>query len=561
MKHFKKLFAALLAAAIAVGMAGSALAAETTGNMIVVSDAPDGHTYQAYQIFAGTSSSGSDKLSNITWGSSVSENGQEKLLEKYGVSSAMELAELIENYDDGSDEVQAFADTIVPYLETSTAVTSSNDTGVCMIGGPAGTLDTGYYLVMDKVNSLKETKGTSYTSYILNVVNGVAYINVKSGEPTVEKKVFDLDSFVRRKAVVVPGQTQDQDYITLSGVNWTRDADSGEITGVERSSSVTGSWGDSADYAIGDRVPFLLTADIPESITSNYDSYELIFVDTMSDGLTWDEYSESAMAVSVVYFDNSGAEQTMTLDSDAYEFDCTNGELTVDIEDILSFGVQPTAVTVYYTAVLNENAALGSVGNDNSVYLEYSNNPNGTGTGKTAEDKVTVYTYQLVVSKVRMEDGTTSPLAGAEFTLTDPTGKTITPTVSDDGTTFTFTGLNDKQYILTETDAPDGYGTIDPITFTISATHSLTSDSPKLESLSVSTDDENAAFSVTSETDASTGSTTFGDITTQVVDEESSVTLPTTGGMGTTILYVVGGILVVGAGILLVVRKRMSRDE
>ena len=155
------------------------------------------------------------------------------------------------------------------------------------------------------------------------------------------------------------------------------------------------------------------------------------------------------------------------------------------------------------------------------------------------------------------------PLTGAEFTLEKfvadengaetykgVKGNWVAKTVvkNDEGTTFTISGLDDGEYRLKETTTPAGYNTIDDIYFTITATH-----------------DEDSTLTVLTGID-STGKITFipnvseGSLMTDVVNLPGA-TLPTTGGMGTTLFYVVGAILALGAGVLLVTKRRMKGEK
>ena len=233
--------------------------------------------------------------------------------------------------------------------------------------------------------------------------------------------------------------------------------------------------------------------------------------------------------------------------------------LTVSCDDVKALGAgNSSVITVEYTATLNENAVLGSAGNLNKVYLEYSNNPNksesgNNETGNTPEDKVIVFTYETIINKV---DGDKKPLTGAEFTLEKYNKKTnewkpIEVVKSDDGTTFTFSGLDDGDYRLTETTTPAGYNTIDPIEFTITAEHDVLSDNPALTSLSGNATTGEITF---------TSNTTEGSLLADVVNKAGS-TLPETGGMGTTIFYILGGLLVLFAVVFLVSKKRMSSEK
>ena len=227
-----------------------------------------------------------------------------------------------------------------------------------------------------------------------------------------------------------------------------------------------------------------------------------------------------------------------------------------------------SVITVEYTSILNANAVVGSAGNPNTMHLEYSNNPNdaqGGETGKTPDDTVIVFTYKTVVNKTN-EAG--APLAGAEFklekfvkddkgtiTYKNVKGKWIEKTLSSnqDGTVFTSTGLDDGYYRLTETKAPDHYNQLkEAIYFEITATHDILSDSPSLTAFNGSdiSTGETAKFTFTAEK-------TEGSISTSVINKKGS-TLPETGGIGTTIFYVVGVVLMLGAGVLLITKRRMS---
>lgn len=158
-------------------------------------------------------------------------------------------------------------------------------------------------------------------------------------------------------------------------------------------------------------------------------------------------------------------------------------------------------------------------------------------------------------------DGENKPLTGAEFTLEkkikDDTAeggfrwKAVQVVKNDEGTAFTFSGLDDGDYRLTETATPAGYNTIDPIEFTITAEHDVLSDNPALTSLNGN---------------AATGEITFtssipdGSLSADIVNQ-SGATLPETGGMGTTLFYIVGSALVIGAGVLLITKRRMGASH
>lgn len=189
--------------------------------------------------------------------------------------------------------------------------------------------------------------------------------------------------------------------------------------------------------------------------------------------------------------------------------------------------------------------------------MTYSNNPNDTGdgttkpkdTGKTPKDTVKVFTYQTIINKLNENN---EALKGAGFTLykkdKDGNWNTVKAISAGEATRFEFKGLDAGNYKLEETTTPDGYNTIKPIEFTIDAKYDTEADDPQLTKLSGDVTSGTAEFS----SNLSDGSLTAG-----IVNRKGSL-LPSTGGMGTTILYVVGSILVLAAAVLLITKKRMD---
>ncbi|MBF7094427.1 isopeptide-forming domain-containing fimbrial protein [Streptococcus sp. HF-1907] len=368
-------------------------------------------------------------------------------------------------------------------------------------------LSAGYYLVKDKDGSLKGAEKAAYTSYILQVVKNVT-VTPKSGTPTVEKKVKDTND--------TTGETTD--------------------------------WQDSADYDINDDVPFQLTATLPAENFDKYETYYLEFSDTMSKGLTFNNNAVVKVGDKTLTADQY--QLTTTTDTDG------STKLTIAINDVKALGgVAGGKVTVDYSAKLNENAVIGSKGNPNEVALIYSNNPNekGTGkpndTGKTPKDTVIVFTYKTVVNKV---DKDKQPLKGAGFTLykmVKGTKTKVKEITAGEATKFEFKGLDDGDYVLEETTTPAGYNTIKPITFTVEAKHDTEAAEPKLTKLTGTAANGEITFTRAEANEDA--------LTTQVVNKKGSI-LPSTGSVGTTILYIAGAILVLGAGILLITKKRME---
>ena len=516
MKHIKKLASLLLALVMVLSLAVTAFADEPTTYSITINNSTAGHTYEAYQIFTGdlaTNEAGNKVLSNIVWGSGVSEAGQTAL------GDAAAKAETLKTEADA----KAFAKAVAPYLTTAAGSANTVTDGKYVISG----LAAGYYLVKDQDGSLTGDND-SYTEYIIQVVGNVT-ATPKSDVPEVQKKVKDIN-------------------------------DSTDTTKTD--------WQDSADYDIGDSIPFQLKATLADNVSS-YTTYKVVFHDTLSKGLTYNNDAK----VYIGGTETNGFTVTATVNADG------TTTLTVSCDDVKALGAgNSSVITVEYTAKLNENAVLGSAGNPNEVYLEYSNNPNksengNNETGETPKDVVIVFTYKTIINKVDSEN---KPLTGAAFKLEklikgkDGAADTWTTvkefTVDETTTSFTFSGLDDGQYKLTETKTPAGYNTIDPIYFVIEATHDETADAPALKTLNAYLTDANGNKQTEMKDgesvniDLGTVDLTAGSITTTVVNKSGSE-LPSTGGIGTTIFYVLGGVLVLAAVVLLVTKKRMSGAE
>lgn len=290
------------------------------------------------------------------------------------------------------------------------------------------------------------------------------------------------------------------------------------------------------DVAIGETVTYTLTATMPSDIRG-YTTYKMVFHDTMSAGLTFDKITSVKVG-------------SKTLGASDYTKAQNGNELTITIANVIAHNATTeTVIEVVYTATVNSNAVIGENGNTNTAYLEYSNDPyNTTSTGKTPNKEATVYTWSIPVFKYTGSENDKSPLPGAGFTLytnegcttavklsgsgntykVDPNG-TVTEITTDATGEFTIEGLAQGTYYLKETATPAGYNTCDIVTVTIGEDGALTAD--------------NAA------------------VTEVEVLNLAGSTLPTTGGMGTTMIYVIGGILVLAAVVLLVTKRRMSTAE
>lgn len=460
---------------------------------ITVNEAKAGHTYEAYQILKGDLSKSQTTLSNVDWGTGIKADKKTDL-----ANDAKAYVEKLSGMN--SSDIKAEAQKIASALSTTVAgsVSVTQDNAKTEITG----LEPGYYLIKDKDSSL--TGDEAYTEYILNIVADTT-ITPKTDVPSVEKKVKDTND--------TTGDTTE--------------------------------WQDSADYDIGDVVPFQLTAKLPANVES-YKSYYLKFDDTLSQGLDFNEGT-----VTVKLGDKDVTEFFTT------NYDAASKKLTFTCDNILAKGFEAKngeTIVVEYKATLNKNAVIGSKGNPNKVKLEFSNNPNNGGEGdkgETPEDTVIVFTYKVVINKV---DENNKALDGAEFTLYKKIkgaaeDKEIKAVISGDkNDVFTFSGLDDGDYVLKETKTPDSYNTAKDIAFTIKADHSIVSDAPELKSLS----GDKVTGNITLKADKAEGS-----LSTPVQNFKGSV-LPSTGGAGRVAIYVIGAILVVGGGIVLVTKKRVK---
>lgn len=499
MKTIKRSIALVLAMILTLAMSVTVFAAPNADQntfSLTLNKAVKGHTYEAYQILSGDLSADKATLSNIKWGEGIKAEGQTAL-----GGDAVAYAKKLSDMGNNSSELKEQAQIIGANLASASGSVTVTDPDAKNV---ISNLKPGYYLIKDKDDSLQGQE--SYTEFILHVTDDVN-ADVKADVPSVEKKVKDTNDTT------------------------------GETTG----------WQDSADYDIGDDVPFQLTATLANNIES-YKTYSLKFNDTLSKGL---DYNNDA----VIKLGNKDITSYFTP-----SYDATAKTLTFTCDNILAFGAKNSdKIVVEYTAKLNENAVIGAAGNPNTVGLEFSNNPNNGGEGdrgKTPEDKVIVFTYKLTVNKV---DKDNKPLTGAEFSLFKKVkvdGKEELQLVeikkilstNAEGTVFGFTGLDDGTYVLRETKTPDGYNSIEDQTFTISAKHDENSDDPKLTALTG---------------DVASGSIINlgvmlekGELSTDVVNNKGSV-LPSTGGAGRVAIYVIGAILVLGGGIVLVTKKRV----
>ena len=489
MRHARKLASLLLALIMVFALATTAFAAE---NATISAPTGSTRTYDVYQIFTGDLCNG--VLSNVKWGQNSTGT--------VGEAVDQTILDALAAVNSKSDtEKLTVIQTYVNF--DSTAIGTVSDSIPL-------TVPTGYYLIKDNG---PVGNGEDYSLYVVQVV-GPTTISPKVGTTTSDKKVKD-----------------------------TNDSAANSTTG----------WQDSADYDIGDAVPFKLSATIAQDYANYNHGYKLTFHDKEDAGLSFKKDSVK------VYVDGTLITTGYEVVTEGLTDGCTFEVRFANLKDIASVKAG-SVISVEYTSTLNNQAVIGSAGNKNTSHVTYTNNPNDEQAGengKTPNDVVIVFTYQTIVNKVTKNpnydpkvEGSEEyiPLKGAGFTLYKKNASGTYEAVGselkgEDMTTFTWSGLDDGDYKLVETTTPSGYNTIADIEFTITATHDVSADNPTLISLSGG--------------DKFTGVISTGVVSANI-ENQSGAQLPSTGGIGTTIFYVLGSVLVIGAAVLLVTKKRMS---
>lgn len=562
MNRLKKYASLLLALVMALALAVPAMATEASGPApvtgpfeITITNATTGHTYEAYQIFKGDLSAANQTatdltapvLSNIEWGAGVNAElalaAAKTVLEDTTLATAAQVAEKLTE-----SNAAAFAQAMKAALtEANGSATAESDT--VKITATAG---AGYYLIKDSKDSV--TGDGSVTLFMLQVVGPTA-VKAKAGTPTPDKKIVEGENKVN-----------------------------------------------TGDYDIGEDITFELSAELGNGY-ENYNTYKLVFHDTMSKGLTYDE--TQGVTISILKKDATAAEAVDTtgkaINSTVVKNDDGTTTLTVTFTNLKAdFKNLATGdkVLVTYHAKLNDKAAVGNPGNPNTMHLEFSNNPNDEGdgeTGETPDKEVIVFTYELDADKVDGKDKTTA-LEGAEFVLknaqgngegvqyavinavtgkfirwsdsrideTNDAGETtkLVSTIDSTGkAVFKVSGIDAGTYWLEETKAPVGYNLPNPaetkltITATIKDNNGVPGEEAALTYLNISVGEE------TVDPEKPGNGVLADGIVNTTIENNKGATLPETGGIGTTIFYALGGLLTVGAVVLLVTKKRMSADE
>jgi hypothetical protein len=529
MKHLGKMLtgivAALASVAMAFALAPAAFAA--TSHTITINE-PDGqqasHTYEAYQVFKGTYDGNSKQLTGITWGSGVDGNAlltdlkADSTIGKYfdKATDAPTAAAAMADITSSSADAEALAKVVAKHLTTTNYSTVLNGEKTNTI-----TVDAdGYYFIKDVTESL--SNGDTYSKFMLEVAGGDVTITAKDSTTTSNKHVKETNDSVADTAEEKAG------------------------------------WRSVADYDMGDQVPFQLVGQVAADY-GDYDTYYFEFDDTYNK----DQLGE---AKDVKVFVKGVQLTKAQLTAAGYKLTQSEGSFTValnDLKKIVDESGNPIVhpgddISVEYTAELLTGANIGSAGNVNTSHITFSNNPNNKDSKGTTPDHTTkVFTYKLVVNKVNEAQ---NPLSGADFTLykldkSDGKYKAVPTQVDgvdlktvEKGTTFTFKGLDEGNYKLVETTTPKGYNTMADVLFTIQST--TDDDAQTLKGLSGDVTGGTAEF---------TPSVADGSLTTTIQNNSGSI-LPSTGGMGTTVLYVGGAVLAVVACVGLAIRHNKRQN-
>lgn len=402
MEKTRKLLSIILCLALTLCLALPALATPTTYTLTINSKTPH-HVYEAYRIFAGElkespTNPGVNTLVDIEWGNGVQDPAAlltaiqgiiidgEKPFES--CQNADDVANKLATFKDNAAELDAFAAVVAGHL-SDTKYTGSTDTDVD--GNETYTakiqnLPAGYYLVKEADFTGNEGDNNAYTKFILEIVKD-STVQAKADVPTLEKKV---------------------------------------------SNTADGTYGDAAAASVGSKVYFKITSKVPDM--DGYNEYFFIVNDTLSEGLTFNNDLAIKIGTDIVLSSSSDYTVTQTQDPES-PTPGTGSKTKLEIvfkDFITKKNLAGQAITITYSATVNEHAEIGTTGNLNTANLTYSNNPNveyegdttnpdkpkpggNEPTGVTPNDITAVYVTAIQIHKV---DTSGKVLTGAGFTLT-----------------------------------------------------------------------------------------------------------------------------------------------
>jgi fimbrial isopeptide formation D2 family protein/LPXTG-motif cell wall-anchored protein len=566
-------------------------------------------TYKAYQIFKGTYTD--SKLTITGWGDDVnsttllsalqSATGFSEDVSFSGLTTAQQVAYVVDGFDNNSADAYLFAKLVAQNVDSTK--------GTELTVGTASNVDVGYYIVTGGSDN-------TVTGGILEVVNGENTVNLKIGTPTAIKKVQENTKYGTDKNTEKDSNMSSLTLNTNDDYGWNDVADYniGDNVPFRLYGTLPDNY-DSYDtyyYQFVDTISSNLTIDADSikvyknsvassNLITNTDGQTPNYVTSITNG------SDNTTSLTVTFGDTKSTGITKN-DIIIVEYDAKlNSSATIGLNG------QENAVHLVYAN--NPNSTSGGwtkTTNDDDSSTTYTPTTPDTGnTGTTTDDKVIVFTYELDVTKVDGADKTT-PLSGAEFvlykedtdnhtrsyaivdsnnkvagwtkvtgvsgedgnytytvpttvsandittaTVTDTTGYTYTLTSAQTSGQFSVIGLDDDTYYLQETLAPTNYNTLDtPVKVVISATTA----NNQSWNMTASTALTALKSKVNSDAEVASTATNLDKVSIKV-ENNKGLTLPNTGGIGTTVFYLSGGVLVVGAGVTLIAKKRMKANK
>lgn len=543
----KKILALVLALMMIMGLATTAFATNVTINGTGATT----RDYEAYQVMTATNDGEAyhyvvveEYRAALVAALDISETTDDKILEAI---RALPNAEAVRH----------FADDLYREILADTTITPDKTWSSTTV-----TVDQGYWLIAD-VTNLTGTNESNSLVMLDTAGDSDVTINAKPDHTDSNKQIDDENDSI---LAPIPGNEDE--------INWQ----------------------DVSDHDIGDEIPYRISGQVANNV-SEYSYYSFKIVDTVSAGLTHNPASIKLTVNGVPQtikaagatgdanwiYEISGNTMTIYPNFDYTKNDGTSVTASAanggDFLKLFPAGtehgvINDSTYTLLYTCTLNENAVIGGSGNKNESKVYVSNNPYGDGIGETPLETTVTFTYKFVVDKV---DPKGNPLTGAGFTLYKfnaafteiPSGETEatlkaagyvyhnganawgkfesvgSAVITEGDTRFTFNGIDDGYYKLEETVVPDGYKKMEDLYFQITAQHSV----EKIIELRAVV---KGGSSQTLDTDEATGSVTA------VIENHTGIELPSTGGAGTTLFYVLGSIMVLGAAVLLITKKRMS---
>lgn len=612
----------LFAICVGLGFGGfDSYAAEPPYVITITNDQPN-HEFSAYQIFGGVTAStdGVTDFSQLQWGAGIDKSDFIKSLkadpgfghyftgfdntnpDPAGVAERIALTNKLQVV-----AAYAYESVTTPAYVTSNTKDTPPANGVYTLTVNA----PGYYLILDNaIGDLSATDSISHY-FMLKVVDNVTIAPKNQANPTMTKKVVDNNDSAATAFVF----NMDSTYENLEGLNWIDAADHDvndtvlyriKITLPSAGDEMTGEGGGFEAYK---NYKIQLTDTVSPGLTIDNSSIRLFIGGREIEQFQFnqnDKFDGNLITESYPHITEENNVISLLISNvKAAPFSAKGGE----------------TICLYYNCILNQNAVIGDVGNPNTVKMVYSNDPKDENHTGSIEDTNVVFTYSLLINKVD-GDNNGAPLPGANFRLDKlfasyivkvptgnvafydsdfnggkgriwfdiPTAKYYKNTVTKEvvketnapggnweliptkeagsgvtnvwvetkpkntsGTTFSYSGIDDGSYLLTETVTPTNYNSIDPITFQVVSTKAQDPARPELTGLQVT--GEGGLVLQGFVVDKTNNSNSI----TATIQNSKGSRLPSTGGSGTTLIYILGILLVVGAGAALVVKTRMDR--